>query len=142
MSHRFERTITNELHNLETLMHATTSFLEDNGVDAQAVYQTNLTLEEMVTNIIKYGYDDYDTHNIVFSMEVTPGEIVAVLEDDGHEFDPVAHAASAATRPVDAEKAGGMGINLILKTVKHMAYWRENGKNILEIRIQRGVPAA
>jgi anti-sigma regulatory factor (Ser/Thr protein kinase) len=32
-------------------------FLESQGVDAQAVYRINLALEEMVTNIIKYGYD-------------------------------------------------------------------------------------
>ncbi len=59
MSTRLTRKITNELHSLESLMNATTNFLEDHGADAQTVYRVNLALEEMITNIIKYGYDDY-----------------------------------------------------------------------------------
>jgi len=88
MQTSFQRTITNELHDLESLMNASTNFLEDRGVDAQAVYRINLALEEMITNIIKHGYDDYDSHEIKVSVEVRENEIVSLIEDDGHEFNP------------------------------------------------------
>ena len=58
MNPSFHQTIANEFANLGGLMDRATEFLESQGVDAQAVYRTNLALEEMVTNIIKYGYDD------------------------------------------------------------------------------------
>jgi anti-sigma regulatory factor (Ser/Thr protein kinase) len=138
MSTRLTRKITNELHSLESLMNATTNFLEDHGVDAQTVYRVNLALEEMITNIIKYGYDDYDGHEIDVSLEILPDEILAVIEDDGHEFDPLTQQKKdMADVPLEEHEAGGLGIHLIKQMVGHMSYRRENERNILEIRAQR-----
>lgn len=137
MSTRLTRKITNELHSLESLMNATTNFLEDHGVDGQTVYRVNLALEEMVTNIIKYGYDDYESHDIDVCLEIFPGEVVAVIEDDGHEFNPLAQEKSTTAVPLDEQPLGGLGIHLIKQLVGHMSYKRDGDRNILEIRAQR-----
>jgi anti-sigma regulatory factor (Ser/Thr protein kinase) len=137
MSIRLTRKITNELYELESLMNATTNFLEDHGVDAQSVYKVNLALEEMITNIIKYGYDDYDSHSIDVCLEILPEEIVAVIEDDGHEFDPLTQEKSAGAASLEEQKEGGLGIHLIKQLVGNMSYKRDGGRNILEIRAQR-----
>jgi len=119
-------------------MNATTNFLEDHGVDGQTVYRVNLALEEMITNIIKYGYDDYDSHDIDVSLEILADEIVALIEDDGHEFDPLTQEKKdTAGTPIEEQEAGGLGIHLIKQLVGHMSYKREGEKNILEIRAQR-----
>jgi anti-sigma regulatory factor (Ser/Thr protein kinase) len=141
MSTRLTRTITNELHSLESLMNATTNFLEDHGIDGQTVYRVNLALEEMVTNIIKYGYDDYESHNIDVSLDILPDEVVAVIVDDGHEFNPLAQEKSTTTVPLDEQPLGGLGIHLIKQLVGNMSYKRDENKNVLEIRAQRK-PAA
>ena len=140
MSTRLTRRITNELHSLEGLMNATTNFLEDHDVDAQTVYRVNLALEEMITNIIKYGYDDYESHGIDVSLEILPEEIVAVIEDDGHEFNPLTKEKSAE-HALDSQPLGGLGIHLIKQLVGKMAYRRDQSKNILEIRAPRNRPA-
>lgn len=137
MSTRLTRKITNELHSLESLMNATTNFLEDHGVDGQSVYRINLALEEMITNIIKYGYDDYDIHDIDVCLEILSEEIVAVIEDDGHAFDPLAQEKKPAAGQLEEQEVGGLGIHLIKQLVGNMAYRRENNRNILEIRAQR-----
>jgi anti-sigma regulatory factor (Ser/Thr protein kinase) len=137
MSTRLTRKITNELHSLESLMNASTNFLEDHDVDGQTVYRVNLALEEMVTNIIKYGYDDYENHEIDVCLEILPDEVVAVIKDDGHEFDPLSQEKKPGAASVEEQEAGGLGIHLIKQLVGHMSYKREENTNVLEIRAQR-----
>jgi serine/threonine-protein kinase RsbW len=140
MQNTFHRTITNELHELESLMNATTNFLEDSEVDAHAVYRINLSLEEMITNIIKHGYDDYESHEIQVTIEVRENEIAAIMEDDGHEFNPLEWKKKDEAQSLEERKVGGLGIRLIRQLLDHVDYRRENGKNILEVRARRRLP--
>jgi anti-sigma regulatory factor (Ser/Thr protein kinase) len=136
----FHRTISNELHELESLMHASTNFLEDQGISHQAVYRINLALEEMITNIIRHGYDDYDEHKIVVSIEVRENELAARIEDDGHAFNPLESEKTGAVGSLDDPKVGGVGIHLIRKLIDQVTYKRENEKNILELTMRRDFP--
>ena len=140
----FERTITNELHSLESLTNASTNFLEDNSVDPQAVYRINLALEELITNTIKHGYDDYDPHNIDVRLEVRDDEILATIKDDGHAFNPVAPQQIANTQKVSLEQRpiGGLGLQLIKKMLSEMVYRREGDWNILEVKMLRKLPTS
>jgi anti-sigma regulatory factor (Ser/Thr protein kinase) len=140
MQTSFHRTITNELHELASLMNANTNFLEDHDVDAQAVYRINLALEEMITNIIRHGYDDYESHEIKVSIEILENEIEGVIEDDGHEFNPVEQERKAEPSSLSERKIGGLGIHLIKKMLDHIDYRRENEKNILKVRTRRQFP--
>jgi anti-sigma regulatory factor (Ser/Thr protein kinase) len=62
MAATFHRVIESDFAELKRLMDAATEFLEIEGVDPQAVFRINLTLEEIVTNIIKFGHDDHTAH--------------------------------------------------------------------------------
>ncbi len=123
-------------------MNASTNFLEDQGVDAQSVYRINLALEEMISNIIKHGYDDYDGHKIQVSIEARENEIVSIIEDDGHEFNPLTREKKVEPVPLAERKVGGLGIHLIKDLLDHVDYRRENGKNVLEIKMRRKLPTA
>lgn len=133
----FHRTIANELHDLEILMNASTNFLEDGGVGAQTVYRINLALEEMITNIIKHGYSDYDAHEIRVSIEIGESEITALIEDDGHEFNPLEWEKKDGLGSLEKRQVGGLGIHLIKDLLDQVTYRRENNKNILEIKSRR-----
>ncbi|MCE0498678.1 MAG: ATP-binding protein [Methylacidiphilales bacterium] len=137
MQASFHRSITNELHDLEKLMNASTNFLEDREVDAQAVYRINLALEEMISNVIRHGYDDYESHEIQVSIEVGENEVTAIIEDDGHEFNPLKQEGEANPVSLEKSKIGGRGIQVIKKLLDHVDYRRENGKNILTIQARR-----
>jgi serine/threonine-protein kinase RsbW len=144
MNPSFHQTIANDFANLGELMESATRFLESEGVDAQAVYRINLALEEMVTNIIKYGYDTPGRHEIDVTLDVGAKEVALVIVDDGHGFNPVLQEKKEpADNPEDRE-IGGWGIPLIKKLLHSMDYRREGGRNILEIKTLRlsGPPSA
>lgn len=137
MNASFHQTIANDFANLGGLMEGATRFLENQAVDAQAVYRINLALEEMVTNIIKYGYDTPGKHTIGITLDVGAKEVTAVIVDDGHQFNPVLQERKQpADNPEDRE-IGGWGIHLIKTLLDHMDYRREGGRNILEIKARR-----
>ena len=131
------RTITNELHELQGLMLASTNFLEDRGVGETTVYRVNLALEELITNIIKHGYKDYDQHEINVTLEVGEQEIKTVIEDDGKPFDPLAWTKKETPASLEMRPVGGLGISLIKDLLDNLSYRREGSKNIVEIKARR-----
>lgn len=137
-----KQTISNDFPSLKELMRSAGVFLEEKAVDPQAAYRINLVLEEMVTNIIKYGYDKPRRHEIRVLLEIRNDDVVVLIEDEGHEFNPLMQPEKEMAVPLEKREVGGLGIHLIRKLLDHIDYRRENGKNILEIRTRRQFPAS
>ena len=137
MNPSFHQIIANDFANLCGLMEGATQFLESQSVDAQAVYRINLALEEMVTNIIKYGYDEPGRHKIEITLEVGAKEVSLVIVDDGHDFNPILHERKPPAEKLEDREIGGLGIHLMKKLLDHMEHRREGGRNILGIKILR-----
>jgi anti-sigma regulatory factor (Ser/Thr protein kinase) len=141
MNAPFHQIIVNDFANLCGLMEAATEFLESQGVDAHAVYRINLALEEMVTNIIKYGYDEQGRHKIEVTLDVGTNEVAMVIIDDGHDFNPILHEGKQPADNSAEREIGGWGIPLMKKLLDRMDHRREGGRNILEIKIRRKMAA-
>ena len=58
----------------------------------------NLALDEVLTNVISYAYDDAGAHEIEVRLEVEGEDVVVEVTDDGRPFDPLSVAA-ARRRP-------------------------------------------
>ena len=137
MSDSLSQTIGNNLTALPPLMTKVNRFLDQHTVPHEAIFRVNLAIEEIVTNIIKYGYDDAGHHTITVNLALFPDTIRLQLKDDGHPFDPLQTPAPDIHVPLDQRKVGGLGLHLVRETVSHIAYRRENGANILEMDIAR-----
>ena len=133
----FHQIIESDFAELKRLMDAATEFLEAQGVDAQAVFRINLTLEEIVTNIIKFGHGDQAAHQIDIAVNVNPENVEAVIIDEGHEFNPVLHQMEKPSEILTERTTGGLGIFLIKKLLSTMNYRREGIRNIVEVKAQR-----
>lgn len=132
----FERRFPNRLEDLCRITEEAVRFVEERGVSAQAAYTANLAIEEMATNILKYGYDDSALHEILLRLEIHPGLLRMVLEDDGHEFDPVKAPDPDLHLPAEDRVPGGLGIHLIRKMAEKMDYERCGGRNRLTVTIR------
>lgn len=135
MNRVFCETIRNESSELDALSLRLQEFVAPLDLPPRAVYAAELALEETATNVIKYSYDDEDTHEIDVRVGVGRHEIVMTLEDDGHEFDPTTAPAPERPQSPSESRIGGLGIHLVRSMVDAMTYRRERGRNILEIRV-------
>ena len=132
----FERRFYNRLHDLSRATEEAVRFIEKRGVDARAGYVANLAIEEMATNILKYGYDDTALHEILLRLEIHPAALLLVIEDDGHEFNPVAAPEAAVNLAAEHRTPGGLGIHLVRELAASMSYERTCGRNRITINIQ------
>ncbi len=98
-------------------------------------YILDLALEEMATNIIKYGYDEPGMHIIEIEIEFSPRMLTLTLIDDGHAFDPLEAPSPDEEATEEEREVGGVGIYLIRNMVRSMRYRREGNHNILVITI-------
>lgn len=116
------------------------SWLADLPLSSRARYSTGLAVEEMVTNIIKYGYDDEDEHLINLHIRVERDNLRMVFEDDGHRFDPTSRPPPDIEAIVESHRAGGLGIELVRRMCDQMDYERVGNLNRLTLRICRLQP--
>ena len=97
-------------------------------------FQINLALEEMVTNIINYGYKDKSSHTITLNFILRGSVIIIQIEDDGRAFNPLTAPEPDTTEPAEKRKIGGLGIHLVKELIDTVTYARKNDKNILTIQ--------
>ncbi len=123
----------NRFEALNPLMERITARLEAHGANAGAVYAANLALEELITNILKYGYDDAGEHRITVDLCVADGRFALTLADDGHPFDPFAQAAPDTSLPLEERPIGGLGIHFVRNLLDECRYEWRDGKNLVTV---------
>lgn len=106
-------------------------------LSSRAKYSGGLAIEEMASNIIKYGYDDDREHLIHIHLRIEGNTLKIVFEDDGHPFDPTAAPVPDIERLVQSRTAGGLGIQLVRRISEKMIYQRVGGVNRLTLHICR-----
>ncbi|MEW5725352.1 MAG: ATP-binding protein [Thermodesulfobacteriota bacterium] len=135
MDKTFSLTIRNHFDELSRLTPRVDEFLEKSDVSSRAVFTINFVLEELLTNIIKYGYDDKKEHMIGVRLDMTAEGVLVTLTDDGHAFNPLDQAPPDFSQPIYERKRGGLGIFLLKDMVDHLEYNRRDNLNVIEVRI-------
>jgi serine/threonine-protein kinase RsbW len=123
--------IDNQISELTRLAVFIEELADEWGWPAQIVISINLVLEEALTNIILYGFDDGGRHNIVFNFKKAGDELIITIIDDGKEFDPTLKVEPDITLSVEDRPIGGLGIHLIKKIMNKVEYKRIENKNYL-----------
>jgi sigma-B regulation protein RsbU (phosphoserine phosphatase) len=95
-----------------------------------------LVLEEMGTNIIKFGYDDSAPHLVrVRFLPGPPAEMI--IEDDGHPFNPLVDAPQPDLQAALPDRLlGGLGIHMVRTMTASQSYQRKEGRNRFAVTFQ------
>jgi anti-sigma regulatory factor (Ser/Thr protein kinase) len=127
-------TLRNDLGELERLHAWITDFGISCSLSPRSLHAVNLALEEIVTNVISYAYDDGARHFIDVRLEMHGEEVIAEVEDDGKPFNPLEAPPPDLTTPIEDRAAGGLGIFIARSSVSTLAYVRRGGKNVLTMK--------
>ena len=129
-----EINLNNKLSELERFNRSLTEFGRQHGLAPKVVQDLNLALEEILTNIISYGYTDNCEHEIKVRLSMQPEEVRVDVEDDGQPFNPLAAPEADTTKPLEERTIGGLGIHLVRKLMDGLEHQRQEGKNLLIIK--------
>ena len=124
----------NSLSELDTLCRNLQQFGQSLGLSNKALFQICLAVEEIVSNIISYGYTDDAVHWIKIAISHNQGTLIIRLEDDGIPFDPLLAEEPDCECPAEERKVGNLGIHLCKKVMDEMIYERCGNKNVLTLK--------
>jgi serine/threonine-protein kinase RsbW len=96
-----------------------------------AAEAVKLCLNELVANVILYGYPDGRVGRIDVALTPESGALAVVLEDDGIAFDPLAGPEAAPLAGLDDDRIGGFGLKLFRESSRSASYERSDGRNRL-----------
>ncbi len=93
----------------------------------------NLALEEVLSNIIFYAYNDKLTHTIAVEFKLTGNMLSIQIKDDGTAFNPLEMKSPDIQAPLSEREPGGLGIFLVKQFTDNLFYQRINEQNILTL---------
>lgn len=111
---------------LERVFEFTGTFASERGLGDATVYAMNLVVEELFTNVVKYGAASGS--DVSICVDVTGGELVIeIVEANTDPFDITAAPGVDVNRPLDERREGGLGIHLIRSIMDYINYEYSNG---------------
>jgi len=91
--------------------------------------------DEIVSNIVRCsGSPDFD---VDIELTEDPAEVRLVFVDRGHPFDPTRTEDPDVTAPAEDRGIGGLGLFMVRKMSRSVAYERRGGENVLTVVIAR-----
>jgi len=123
-----------DLSELDTLCQHLETFGQKIGLSKKFIFEVNLVLDELFTNIISYGFDDDCEHVIKVTMTPENNGLCLSIEDDGKPFNPVAFKTPDVSCSIEESKIGGLGIHIIRKLMDDICYKRSKNKNVLKLK--------
>ena len=109
-------------------------FARFQNLNDEVIYAIQLSVDELFTNIVSYGYDDSETHIVKFVIDVTQEEVRIEIVDDGKPFNPLDDAPDVnLDLSVEERKIGGVGIHLVKSLMSEVTYVRDGDYNRLRL---------
>ena len=132
----FRLVLKNDKVELERLTAAFDEFADRHQVGDQARFQLQLCLEEMVLNVINYGFDDGAEHEIHvdFEFRIDSRTVTVNILDDGRRFNPLTEVpAPNVEAKLEDRTVGGLGVHFVRTFMDDADYQHEDGKNRLTL---------
>jgi serine/threonine-protein kinase RsbW len=130
-------TLANDRDAFDATRQAVLDFLNPYAPSEQALFNIELILEESLMNVIWHAFSDQAEHRIDLLVQVDPQQIVLRFEDDGIAFDPLQASEPVLPTSLDDAVPGGLGLMLVRKFAKSVAYERSGDRNRLTIAVAR-----
>ena len=103
-------------------------------IDADAVHDLDLALDEVVANVIQHGYGP-EGGRIGLRLALLGNLVRLEVSDRARPFNPL---DAEGPGPRSAEGGGGLGVHLVRQVMDRVEYARENGENRLVLERRRG----
>lgn len=123
-----------KLSELDKLCQHLEQFGDSIGLSPKSIFEANLALDELFTNIISYGFKDKKEHTIDITISHQNNTLIFKVEDDGIPFNPTEVDTPDLECTIEECKIGGLGIHLAKNLMDEVCYKRCKKKNILTLK--------
>ena len=123
--------ITNHRDQIDTVRKFFDDYSKENKLTEKTVHDIQMALDELLTNIVNYGYEDTDEHQIDIHFGVNDDAVKVEIVDDSKPYNILEKDNPDISLSMEDKPIGGLGIFLIKKLMSNVDYYTEEGKNHL-----------
>ena len=122
------------IHDIPAVTEFVEAELEKIGCPMKTVIQISIAIDEIYSNIVKYGYPKEPGPVTVQVLERDePHTVYVRFADEGIPYNPLTKEDPDVTLSAEERKIGGLGIFMVKSTMDDMKYKYEQGQNILTL---------
>ena len=125
--------LTNDLREITVAATQIEEFFAARAQSPAIAYAVNLSVDELLTNTISYGYDDGNPHRIDIAVRMDESVIVVEITDDARPFEPSEVPQPDTGASLEDRPLGGLGIFLVREMMDSFQYRRSQGHNIVTL---------
>ena len=125
--------IQNELKQITNAIEWFEAFALENEMQFAIIQKINIAFDELLNNIISYGYHDEKIHEIEIEIELRNERLIIIISDDGIPFNPFKKDPPDTMLTVEERMIGGLGIHLVKKLMDEYEYKRHTNRNIITV---------
>ena len=136
-----EKIFPGKMEELPAMLDFLSSFANKYGFPATSISKAMVVADELLSNVVKYGYKDYDGDIFLrVLLNLDKKEAVLTIIDYGIEFNPFEVDNKPVEGDVSKIAVGGLGILIVKNLATEYAYDRINNKNITIIKKTFDIP--
>jgi serine/threonine-protein kinase RsbW len=132
MDQTFEMTIGSDIAKIPAVSARLENALQAGGFSAEEILDTQLAVEEVITNIIIHGYKEAGGE-IHIACRIARNAVEIRIRDAAPPFDPLSIPEPELEGGIDERGIGGLGVYLLRQVMDDISYRYENGENILTL---------
>jgi len=133
MNENFIYKVNNNFPALQELMNKLALYLKNISIPISSSRKVRLVIEELISNIIKYGYEPNSENIIEILIHQNKKSLRIEITDNARPFDPTAVRGKKVIEKIENLKIGGLGLIIVKESCSRMKYKRQNGINYLSI---------
>jgi anti-sigma regulatory factor (Ser/Thr protein kinase) len=125
--------IENNLSEIANVHEKLDDFAKKFGVPLATARTFHTIFDDLLDNVISYGFNDEQRHFIDISLKLTASGLTVSIVDDGVPFNPLAETAPDTTLSIEDRPIGRLGIHIVVNMVDEIRYQRTADKNVLTL---------
>lgn len=129
----FTKCIVNQLEEVGTVMSAFLEFAKRSGIEKEVSQKINVAFDELLNNIISYGFPDGGKHEIEVKAEMDAGRLKITIVDDGVPFNPFQREMPNLDGTLSDRQIGGLGIHIVRQLMDEVFYKRGVDRNTVTL---------
>ncbi len=108
------------------------TFVKEHAIAADEASRIFILLEELITNLMKYGYPDRpECGRAEIVLALNDGRLEIEFVDDGCAFDPLKAPPPNLEGPLETRTPGGLGLHILRSLTDEARYERRNDNNVI-----------
>ena len=131
--HKTAIEVDNDVSAIQKVAEEFDRFAEQSGLTPAIVQTLHIIFDELLNNIITYGYQDDERHSIEVKVEILGRRLSVTITDDGVPFNPLSQKSPDTSLSIDERQLGGLGIHLVKSMADECGYQRKIDKNVLSL---------